>query len=153
PPWSGPGRRRSGRGSWDNGAFNEIVGSHSLMSKDTLTSIPFFDDARVLAGVASSAVLIIMLQQVGAPTHGLDWTRILHHFIRYPPAGIGWEHQAIALFHQNNRQIPKFADLPELAGLAPSATRPAAPRERRKRQELEERYIRLEAELASYRHP
>ncbi|MFI6393948.1 hypothetical protein [Nonomuraea sp. NPDC050540] len=137
----------------DNGAFNEIVGSHSLMSKDTLTSIPFFDDTRVLASVASSAVLIIMLQQVGAPAHGLDWTRILHHFIRYPPAGIGWERQAIALFHQNNRQIPKFADLPELAGLTRSATRPAAPRERRKRQELEEHYIRLEAELAGYRHP
>ena len=33
----------------NNGSFNEIIGSHSLMSKDTEDSFPFFDDANVLA--------------------------------------------------------------------------------------------------------
>lgn len=39
----------------DNGSDNEVIGSHSLMSKDTVHSWPFFHDARALGAVASMA--------------------------------------------------------------------------------------------------
>jgi len=142
----------------DNGAFNEIVGSHSLMSKDTLTSVPFFNDARVLASVASSSVFTIMLQQVAAPAadRRLAWEEVLHHLIRFPPSNGGWERRALAMFGEK-QQIPSFANLPELARLAEQSMRPAAqaaakPRQS-KREELEERYLRLEGELSNYRYP
>lgn len=142
----------------DNGAFNEIVGSHSLMSKDTLTSVPFFDDARVLAAVASSSVFAIMLGQVATPVgdRRLDWTAVLHDLIRYPPSTGGWERRALALFGEQDR-VPGFLDLPELVQLVPRSMRPspppAAPPRRTKRAELEELYRRLEGELSGYRYP
>lgn len=140
----------------DNGSSGEIVGSHSLMSKDTLASTPFFDDARVLASVASSSVLTIMLEQVGAPAadRRLGWTEVLHHFIRYPPRRGGWERRALAHFRRNGGKIPTYADLPELARLVESANRPRPPAtapEQSKREELEERYLRLEGQLSQYR--
>ena len=143
----------------DNGAFNEIVGSHSLMSKDTLTSVPFFSDARVLASVASSSVFTIMLQQVAAPAadRRLAWEEVLHHLIRFPPSNGGWERRALAMFGAKG-QIPGFADLPELTQLVQRSMRPVAPptaaRPRQtKRAEMEERYTRLEGELSNYRYP
>jgi len=142
----------------DNGAFNEIVGSHSLMSKDTLSSVPFFEDARVLASVASSSVFTIMLQQVGAPAadRRLAWEKVLHHLIRFPPSKGGWERRALALFAPK-QQIPGFSDLPELARLTQQSMRPATPPaakpQQSKREELEERYLRLEGQLAEYRYP
>jgi hypothetical protein len=142
----------------DNGAFNEIIGSHSLMSKDTLASTPFFDEARVLAGLASSSIFQIMLEQVsvGAPDRRLPWKPILHHFIRYPVAAGGWERRAMDFFRKNGR-IPAYADLPELARLvesalrAPEATRPW--RRGTKDDELREEYIRLETKVSQYRYP
>ncbi|MDQ0000110.1 MULTISPECIES: hypothetical protein [Pseudarthrobacter] len=141
----------------DNGAFNEIVGSHSLMSKDTLTSVPFFNDARVLASVASSSVFTIMLQQAGARVAGrrLAWDEVLHHLIRFPPSNGGWERRALAIFGEK-QQIPTFSDLPEFTRLVGQSVRTAAPvgkPRHSKREELEERYLRLEAEVSKYRYP
>lgn len=141
----------------DNGAFDEIVGSHSLMSKDTLTSVPFFDDARVLASVASSSVFTILLQQVGSPQpdRRIAWEQVLHHLIRFPPSQGGWERRALALFAQKNA-IPRFGDLPEFARLVASSMTPRGPvagstSSQSKRAALEERYNRLESEVADYR--
>ena len=141
----------------DNGAFNEIVGSHSLMSKDTLTSVPFFDDARVLASVASSSVFTILLQQVAAPVadRRLAWEKVLHHLIRFPPSNGGWERRALAMFSEK-QLIPSFSDLPELARLVEQSMRSVAPTaapRQSKSEELEERYLRLEGELSNYRYP
>lgn len=141
----------------DNGAFSEIVGSHSLMSKDTLTSVPFFDDARVLASVASSAVCTILLEQVAVPKtdRRLAWDEVLHHFIRFPPANGGWERRALAMFAPA-QQIPRFRDLPELARLVERSLRPAPEQQKpsqSKRADLEERYRRLEGALSKYRYP
>lgn len=142
----------------DNDAFNEIVGSHSLMSKDTTLSVPFFDDARVLASVASSSVFTIMLQQVATPVadRRLAWEEVLHHLIRFPPTSGGWERQALAKFAPK-KQIPGFSDLPELAAVAARymrpVTPPAAKPRKAKRDELEELYQRLEGELSKYRYP
>jgi hypothetical protein len=141
----------------DNGAFSEIVGSHSLMSKDTLTSVPFFDDARVLASVASSTVCAILLQQVAvsAPDHRLAWEEVLHHLIRFPPSNGGWERRVLAMYAAK-QQIPRYADLPEFARLVERSMRPAAAQKKplqSKRENMEERYRRLEVELSSYRYP
>jgi hypothetical protein len=144
----------------DNGAFNEIVGSHSLMSKDTLTSVPFFEDARVLASVASSAVFTILLQQVAAPQadRQIAWAQVLHHLIRFPSRNGGWERRALAMF-ADNQQIPGFDDLPEFARLAAASMTPVIPPAaasdrpaQTKRAALEERYNRLESEVAKYRY-
>jgi hypothetical protein len=144
----------------DNGAFEEIVGSHSLMSKDTVDSSPFFDDAKVMASVASQAVLHILLDEVSAPAGdtALDWQKVLRHLIRYPKAAVGWERRALA-HYRNKKAIPAFADLPELARLRVAARLPRAALERQqardgtKAQALEEAYIRLEKQVAAYRYP
>jgi hypothetical protein len=143
----------------DNGAFNESVGSHSLMSKDTLESAPFFADAKVLASVASSSIFQIMLEQVSAPTLNkrLPWKAVLQHFIRYPSAVGGWERRALAYFRENNSKIPTYSDLPELARLVETAlqsTAGAAPYKKgSKDDDLKNEYIRLETELSEYRYP
>ncbi|BDV31603.1 hypothetical protein [Microbacterium terricola] len=140
----------------DNGAFNEIVGSHSLMSKDTLTSVPFFDDARVLASVASSSVFTILLQQIAIPVAGkrFAWDEMLHRLIRFPPSSGGWERVALATFRERHT-IPPLADLPELVQAAASALRsaPSGAPATSKRDVLEGLYRKLELQLAGYRYP
>jgi hypothetical protein len=143
----------------DNRSFTEIVGSHSLMSKDTPTSSPFYDDAKVLASVASMSVFRIMLEQISAPAgeRRLPWKLILQHFIRFPVAAGGWERRAIAYFRENNGRIPRYEDLPELARLVESALRSSAAlapwHKGPKEAELQERYIKLESEVSKYRYP
>jgi hypothetical protein len=142
----------------DNGAFNEIIGSHSLMSKDTLESPPFFNEAKVLASLASSSVFHIMLEQISAPAtdRRLPWKAILHHLIRYPVAAGGWERRAMDFFRKNGR-IPRYADLPELARLVESALRSTEAlrswRKGTKDDELKEEYIKLETKVSHYRYP
>ncbi|TDD22918.1 hypothetical protein E1218_18560 [Kribbella turkmenica] len=123
----------------DNGAFAEVVGSHSLMSKDTPTSEPFFEDARTLATVASSIVVALLLHQVAVPAgdRPLGWDQILRRLIRYPPPSAGWERRALA-----GEQVH-----PEFARLAEDTTRPPGC-SRSRRSELEDRYRRLAQELS-----
>ncbi|MCP5074197.1 MAG: hypothetical protein GY947_13025 [Rhodobacteraceae bacterium] len=145
----------------DNGADDEIVGSHSLMSKDTVDSSPFFDDAHVMASVASQAVLHIFLQEIASPANEtvLDWMKILRYLIRYPPVSPEWERQVVAHF-KATKEIPKFADIPNLGRLAQGARlAPKAVAQRRAEMQkrgidatgLEEEYIRLERVVANYR--
>lgn len=142
----------------DNGSFNEIIGSHSLMSKDTPTSFPFFDDARVLGSVASLSVLHMLLEEVSSPLQekGLDWQRVLWFLIRYPGKTGGWERKALAFFKQQGT-IPKYADLPELAEVAKGARvdRKALEERRKgtKARDLEQEYIDLEKKVSHYRYP
>jgi hypothetical protein len=142
-------------------ADDEIVGSHSLMSKDTVDSSPFFDDAHVMASVASQAVLHIFLQEIAAPANGtvMDWIKILRYLIRYPPVSPGWERQVVAHFKAKG-EIPKFADVPDLGRLSQGARlAPKAVAQRRAEVQkrgidaagLEEEYIRLERVVANYR--
>jgi hypothetical protein len=56
------------------------------------------------------------------------------------------------------RMLPSYGDLPELAAVVafsmrPVPTTPPAPRRQSKREEMEERYRRLELELREYRYP
>lgn len=99
-----------------------------------------------------------MLQQVAAPAPGrrLAWEEVLHHLIRYPPPNGGWERRALAMFGEK-QQTPRFSDLPELARLVERSMRPTSPPatapRQPKREELEERYLRLEGELSNCRYP
>ena len=127
------------------------------MSKDTLESSPFFDDAKVLASVASQCVFRLMLEEVSAPApgDGLHWQKILHRLIRYPPSSGEWERDAMRQFRPR-RVIPKFDDLPDLVGLK-SARLSIADlqpwRKGTKATELESEYINLEKGVSKYRYP
>lgn len=144
----------------DNGSDNEIIGSHSLISKDTKESTPFFDDARVLACVASQAVLHLLLDEVSAPGDDrLDWLRILRYFIRFPPVSQEWERQALALYAGSTsdpKTVPKFADIRVLAGLKKWRV-PLAKVESllhgRRTAALRQKYVDLERERSHYRYP
>ena len=147
----------------DNGAQDEIVGSHSLMSKDTRDSSPFFDDARVMAAVASQAVLHLFLGEVSKPSDGtaLDWLKVLRHLVRFPVTSLGWERRATAFYRQKGT-IPAVKDLPEMEQMAKGARIPVSSLEalakaRAQRgttaEALEEEYIRLERQVSDYRHP
>jgi hypothetical protein len=147
----------------DNGAFQEIVGSHSLISKDTVDSSPFFNDAKVMACIASQSILHIFLDEVSSPPSdsAIDWAKILRHFIRYPVNSREWERQAMAFFRDMGK-IPKFSDLPKLAELGKAARIPRAELEQQQQEQqrkgtkadaLEEKYIKLEKEVSNYRHP
>ena len=142
----------------DNGSDNEVIGSHSLMSKDTVESGPFFDDARVLGAVASQSVFHIMLDELSAPgTDRLNWTMILRHIIRFPKERGGWERQVIGQFVNGGRTtIPPFADVPEFAELKKaripiSAAQPLWKGERTDK--LRQKYVDLEKTLTGYRYP
>ncbi len=141
-----------------NGSDNEVIGSHSLMSKDTTESSPFFDDARVLASLASQSVVRLLMEEVSAPgPDRINWQSILRHFIRFPLANGGWERRAMALFKQNGRgPIPSYDDHPELANLK-QARMPEAEAEKwrngKRAEKLRQLYVDLEKKLADYRNP
>ena len=142
----------------DNGSDNEVIGSHSLMSKDTVHSGPFFDDARVLGAVASLSVFQIMLDEVSAPgADRLNWTTILRHFIRFPRDRGGWERQVIAQFVGGGRTaIPAFADVPEFSELKKARMPITAARQLwtgKRTEELRQEYVDLERTLTGYRYP
>lgn len=138
-------------------AVGEMIGSHSLMSKDTPGSLPLFDEAKVLAGLASQSVFHLFLLEVSSPAigTGIDWRKVLQHLIRYPAKTKGWESQALTFFRTNSR-IPAFADVPELAQLRDSMRLPhSALAERRagtKATDLELKYVKLEKDVAPYRY-
>lgn len=142
----------------DNGSFTETIGSHSLMSKDTLESSPFFEDAKVLASVASQTVLHVMLKEVSTPAGdtGLLWQKLLWHLIRYPMRTGGWERSATATFREKGK-IPTYTDLPELVALVQSARAPVNAldtwRNGTKAGELEDEYFKLERQVSQYRYP
>jgi hypothetical protein len=137
-------------------AVGEVVGSHSLMSKDTPQSLPLFEEARTLGSLASQTVLHLFLLEVSSPeaATGMDWQKVLQHLIRYPDNPSGWEAQALALFRSNGR-IPTFGDIPEFARLRESLRAPREVIERRragtKAADLEAAYANLEKDVARYK--
>ena len=65
-------------------------------------------------------------------------------------------------FFRDKGVIPKFGDLPELAGLAKAARIPRAALEQQRQEQkrrgtkaadLEEKYIKLEKKVSHYRYP
>lgn len=140
----------------NNGAINEIIGSHSLMSKDTFQALPFFDDATTLASIASLSVLQLMLEEVASPAQatGIHWQRVLWKFIRFPRKSGGWEREALGQFERNG-QIPELAKLQKLTALKSFRIGGETLRkwqEGTHATELERRYAALEKQLSTYRH-
>jgi hypothetical protein len=136
----------------DNGATGEHIGTHTLMSKDTPKSLPVYEECRVVAKFASMAICSILAKDVNenpSTAGGLDWARILRHYMRYPEAKANmWESQVLD-FVRKNHTDPTFDQIPDQV-VQPRATGPDATMllmQRRNgvtRQKLEERYIALE---------
>jgi hypothetical protein len=146
----GPGNALDPRS--DNGATGEHVGTHTLMSKDTSISLPVHEETRRVARFASAAVARHLVAEVDAnpgSTRGLDWDRILRHYLRYPFARPSmWEAQVLAHVRRTGAD-PTYDDIPDkvvqpLAEGAEGAARLAARRRGGVQAELEKRYQDLE---------
>ena len=78
----------------ENGASEETIGTHSLMSKDSAkkskdgTSKQVLrDEAMALAKFVSATLAILMVRRVQQnpnPEQGYDWEIIVRHFVRFP---------------------------------------------------------------------
>ncbi len=83
-----------------NGASEEMIGTHSLMAKDSDKKEPLREEAMALAKFASAAIAIILVRRIqndSDPDHGLDWDTIVRHFVRFPPdRADSWEEEVLA---------------------------------------------------------
>ncbi len=136
----------------DNGATGEHVGTHTLMSKDTAISLPVHEETRRVARFASMAVarhLVVEVASGSGTATGLDWDRILRHYMRFPAARASmWETQVLAHVRRTGAdptydEIPDKVVAPHVQGAA-GAARLAARRGATTRAELEKRYRDLE---------
>lgn len=135
----------------DNGATGEHIGTHTLMAKDTDTSIPVHEETRRVARFASMAVATLLAQEVNATAttaDGLDWDVILRHYLRFPEGKANmWESQVLEYFRTNKvdptyDQIPDQVRQPRASGAA--LNRLTSRRSGTVRADLEKRYIDLE---------
>jgi hypothetical protein len=140
----------------DNGASGESIGTHTLMAKDTPKSLPVYEECRVVAKFASMAIATALAKEVNehpSTASGLDWGRLLRHYLRYPAAKPSmWESQVLE--HVRNQktddwtdptfdQIPDKLENPRADG--PGATMLLAQRRiGTLRDDLEKRYVDLE---------
>ncbi len=136
----------------DNGASGEHLGSHTLMAKDSATSLPLHREAKRLARFASVAVATTLASEVSRSrdtTEGLDWDVVLRHYLRFPSGDpSGWESQVLehVRTHAADPTVEQVTDLPPtlLASGAQGAARLARRRAGSLRAELERRYVALE---------
>lgn len=142
----------------DNGASGEHVGTHTLMSKDTSLSLPVHEETRRVARFASMAVARHLVTEVNAGTStagGLDWDRILRHYLRFPFARTSmWESQVLAHVRRTGAD-PAYDDIPDRvvqpqAQGPDAAARLAARRKGTLRSELEKRYADLEKRVDQF---
>lgn len=98
----------------DNGSSAEIIGTYTLLAKDTPKSQPLYEDAKVLAKFASLSLVTLMLTEVERSTDsttGLDWLQILEQVVRFPHARPNmWEPQVLAFYRQAGID-PAFNDI------------------------------------------
>jgi hypothetical protein len=81
----------------DNRVSAEVVGSHTLIAKDSDAKVPFRHDAVALAVFVASYVADLMATTVSRGPRHVDWLHLLHHFLDYPSAGLrGWEWEVLA---------------------------------------------------------
>ncbi|MEU7524257.1 hypothetical protein AB0A74_00825 [Saccharothrix sp. NPDC042600] len=136
----------------DNGATGEQVGTHTLMSKDTAISHPMHEEVKRIARFASMAVarhLVVEVTGYPSVVGGLDWDRILRHYLRFPHARADtWESQVLG--HVRRTMLdPTYDDIPDRVRQPrvegpQGAARLAARRSGSRRSELEKRYTDLE---------
>jgi hypothetical protein len=132
-----------------NGSTAERIGTHSLMSKDSVRKQPLRRQAINGAGFAVSYITKTMLNQRpgGAPVgDGVDWQELLRHFITHPeqaPPGPGTEWWRAALdWDRTEANRPSEGHVPKAVSAATVAERAAE----RRRAELAPRYNDLVAE-------
>ncbi|HEU0079122.1 MAG TPA: hypothetical protein VFQ76_15825, partial [Longimicrobiaceae bacterium] len=110
-----------------NGASEEFVGTHTLMSKDGEEKEPLRREALALAKFASAGLATRLLERVRDDpdsARGLDWYGLLRHFVRYPLETSGWEDEVLAAIGQSGEgPVPApnaVADQPPVAMLTGS---------------------------------
>lgn len=101
----------------DNGSGEEVIGTHTLMSKDSTDKEPMRPEAVALAKHASAGVATELLRRVYSPTpadHGIDWLSLLQYYIRGPARRSGtWEGELITRVRGGGFRQPDPADLAE----------------------------------------
>ena len=109
----------------DNGAIAEIIGTHSLLSKDTPKSQPLYEDANSLAKYASLSIASIMLKEINNAglAKEVDWTKILQNYLRFPLANATmWETLALNYYRMKGND-PGIGDIKDIHDLIDSKFR------------------------------
>ncbi|WP_144499689.1 hypothetical protein [Bacillus sp. FDAARGOS_235] len=134
----------------ENGASEEMIGTHTLMAKDGSDKQPLRNEAMILAKFASSSIADYLVRRVKDdpnPDHGLDWDNLVRHFIRFPHAIAGsWEDEVLTKAANGGRipTLEEIHDKPNYPILSTSDSRLNDRRQGRKKQDLEARYQQLE---------
>ncbi len=71
----------------DNSVSAEVIGSHSLMSKDSSDKDPLRHDAEVMARHASASLALLLMKRVISnknPMVGLDWDVLIRFYLKFP---------------------------------------------------------------------
>lgn len=138
-----------------NGASAENIGTHSLMSKDTVRSEPMRIPAVTFAKHAAASVVTTLLRRVYVPTpltEGIDWDSVLRFYLRpVAPAISGpWENELLEAVRRGTAQprIDAVHQQPAFALLGPSRdpTKLAARRRGTTRATLETYYRGFETD-------
>lgn len=139
----------------DNGCSEEVIGTHSLMSKDSTSKEPLRPEAVALAKHASAGIATTLLNRVHSTTpvtEGVDWDTLVRFFLRGPATRSGtWETELWSRLRSSSgfQQPPvaSLADQPNFSRLSPTfgAAKLAARRAGRTQAELEAYYRRFES--------
>jgi len=146
-----------------NGASDENIGSHSLLSKDGKSKQPFYNEAKALATHASSSVAVILAKRINEDQdvrNGLDWDSILRHFLRYPKRDrVSWENVVLDAIQRGEPlpELEEVQDRPQFRKLELESKSEASKLYQRrsgtKRVDLENRYKDLESYADNPRRP
>jgi hypothetical protein len=134
--------------SFFNGATAEIIGSHSLLAKDSAHKQPLYDEAMTSACFVSAYFVKLMLHQVYSNPNKkrMDWLHVLRHFICHPEEARNlWYKRAFLGERSKNECMMKY--------LNPNNKRDKTEITNRMKQEmkmkLELAYFRMEEEADS----
>jgi len=148
-------KHRSGYDASDNDSSAERIGTHSLMSKDSIRKQPLRRQAINGAGFLVSHVTQTMLAQADPSTRsgdGVDWQQLIRHFLTHPEqaetATSQWWRDALE-WDRDETNRPASHHVPVAATAALVAER----RQEKRRPLLERDYNDLVAEgERRYRH-
>jgi hypothetical protein len=132
-----PAEQRSGYVASNNGSSAERIGTHSLMSKDSVRKQPLRRQAINGAGFTVSYLASKLFEQrtgASAVADGVEWVEALHHFLIHPEqaaAGPGTEWWRTALQWDRaeaNRPVAQHT----LKSASPAAIRERATEQKRR---------------------
>ncbi|MFE4140463.1 hypothetical protein ACFX4I_01150 [Peribacillus sp. YIM B13472] len=138
-----------------NRAFSEMIGTHTLLAKDTNTEGPCREEALALAKFASSAVACKLYTRIVKNSDDktcIDWEFVLRHYLRFPNSSPNsWESTVLTAL-RNGTPIPTYdevADKDKFNMLSDKDPRLKQQLQRNTRHNLEQRYTKLEKKVES----